>query len=84
MQQDGFPHNVAIWMGLAFAAVLSLLTAFAFGGFPQPLCLMVVEPYLRLREVPAIAAKLLTKDAARRIAVNISKLPELIRQQRAQ
>ena len=36
MQQDGFPHNVVVWMGLAFAAALSLLTAFAFGGFPLP------------------------------------------------
>jgi len=36
MQQDGLPRNVAVWMGLAFAAALSLLTAFAFGGFPLP------------------------------------------------
>ena len=36
MQQDGFPRNVAVWMGLALAAALSLLTAFAFGGFPLP------------------------------------------------
>jgi hypothetical protein len=36
MQQDGFPHNFAVWMGLAFAFALSLLTAFAFGGFALP------------------------------------------------
>jgi hypothetical protein len=34
MQRDGLPHNVAVWLGLAFAFALSLLTAFAFGGFP--------------------------------------------------
>jgi len=36
MQQDGFPHNFAVWIGLAFAAALSLLLTFAFGGFPLP------------------------------------------------
>ena len=36
MQRDGFPHNFAVWMGLAFAAALSLFAAFAFGGFPLP------------------------------------------------
>jgi hypothetical protein len=36
MRQDGFPHNLAVWLGLAFAAALSLFTAFAFGGFPVP------------------------------------------------
>ena len=36
MQQDGFPHNVAVWLGFAFAFALSLLTALAFGGFPLP------------------------------------------------
>jgi hypothetical protein len=36
MRQDGFPHNLAFWMGLALAFALSLLTALAFGGFPLP------------------------------------------------
>jgi hypothetical protein len=36
MQQDGFPHNFAVLIGLAFAFALSLLTAFAFGGFALP------------------------------------------------
>jgi hypothetical protein len=36
MPPDGFSHNLAVWMGLAFAFALSLLTAFAFGGFPVP------------------------------------------------
>lgn len=36
MHKDGFPHNVAVWMGLAVAFALSLFTAFAFGGFPLP------------------------------------------------
>ena len=34
--RDGFPHNLAVWMGFAFAFALSLFTAFAFGGFPVP------------------------------------------------
>jgi len=36
MRQDGFPHNFAVWMGFAFAAALSFLVAFAFGGLPWP------------------------------------------------
>jgi len=36
MIQDGFPHNVAIWLGLAFTFAVSLFAAFAFGGFPLP------------------------------------------------
>ncbi len=28
---DGFPHAVAVWLGLAFAVALSLLVAVAFG-----------------------------------------------------
>jgi hypothetical protein len=36
MQQDGFPHNFAVWLGLAFATALSFLVAFAFGGLPLP------------------------------------------------
>jgi hypothetical protein len=35
-KSDGFPHAVAVWLGLAFAAALSLLMAFAFGGVPWP------------------------------------------------
>ncbi len=31
---DGFPHAVAVWLGLAFAFALSLFTVFAFGGIP--------------------------------------------------
>ena len=38
-QPDGFPHAVAVWLGLAFTFALSLLTAFAFGGFPLSGCL---------------------------------------------
>jgi hypothetical protein len=34
MIKDGFSHAVAGWLGLALAAALSLLTAFAFGGLP--------------------------------------------------
>jgi hypothetical protein len=34
MKPDGFPHTVAVWLGLAFAFAFSLLTAVAFGGFP--------------------------------------------------
>ena len=33
-KSDGFPQAVAVWLGLAFAAALSLFTAFAFGGLP--------------------------------------------------
>jgi hypothetical protein len=33
---DGFPRIVAVWLRLAFSFALSLLTAFAFGGFPLP------------------------------------------------
>jgi len=36
MPPEGFPRNLAVWMGLAFAFGLSLFTAFAFGGFPFP------------------------------------------------
>jgi len=36
MINDGFPHAVAVWLGMAFATGLSLLTAFAFGGLPWP------------------------------------------------
>jgi hypothetical protein len=32
MIEDGFPHNVALWLGLAFTFGVSLFTAFAFGG----------------------------------------------------
>jgi hypothetical protein len=35
-EPDGFPRAVAVWLCLAFAVALSLLTAFAFGGFPWP------------------------------------------------
>jgi hypothetical protein len=31
---DGFPHAVAVWLGVAFAMALSFLAALAFGGFP--------------------------------------------------
>jgi len=36
MIEDGFPHNVALWLGLAFTFAVLLFTAFAFGGFPLP------------------------------------------------
>ena len=36
MIEDDFPHNVALWLGLAFTFAVSLFTAFAFGGFPLP------------------------------------------------
>jgi len=36
MQQDGFPRAVAVWLGIAFAFAVSLMTAVAFGGFPLP------------------------------------------------
>lgn len=36
MTKDGFPHAVAVWLGMAFATALSLLTALAFGGLPWP------------------------------------------------
>jgi hypothetical protein len=36
MIKDGFPHAVAVWLGMAFATGLSFLVAFAFGGFPLP------------------------------------------------
>jgi len=32
MKADGFPHAVAVVLGFAFAFVLSLFAAFAFGG----------------------------------------------------
>ena len=35
-RQTDFLTTFAFWMGLAFAFALSLLTAFAFGGFPLP------------------------------------------------
>ena len=31
---DGFPHGMAIGLGLAMATALSFLVAFAFGGLP--------------------------------------------------
>jgi hypothetical protein len=34
MTKDGFPDSVAAALGMAFATALSLLTAFAFGGWP--------------------------------------------------
>jgi hypothetical protein len=36
MKSDGFPRAVAVTLGMALASALSLLTAFAFGGFPLP------------------------------------------------
>jgi hypothetical protein len=36
MQRDGFSHDVALWLGLAFTFAVSLFAAFAFGGFPLP------------------------------------------------
>ena len=36
MIKDGFPHAVAVWLGMAFATGLSFLVTFAFGGFPLP------------------------------------------------
>jgi hypothetical protein len=35
-RSEGFPHAVAVWLGLAFAFGLSLLIAYAFGGSPLP------------------------------------------------
>jgi hypothetical protein len=35
-RSEGFPHAVAVWLGLACAFGLSLLTAYAFDGFPLP------------------------------------------------
>ena len=36
MRSEGFPRPVAVALGIAVATALSLLTAFAFGGFPLP------------------------------------------------
>jgi hypothetical protein len=34
MNADGFPHAVAVALGIAFAFAVSLFAAFAFGGIP--------------------------------------------------
>ena len=34
MKADGFPHAVAVALGVAFAFAVSLFAAFAFGGIP--------------------------------------------------
>jgi hypothetical protein len=35
-KSDGFPHALALALGVAFALALSLFAAFAFGGLPLP------------------------------------------------
>jgi hypothetical protein len=35
-KSDGFSRPVAVVLGIALAFASSLLTAFAFGGFPLP------------------------------------------------
>jgi hypothetical protein len=32
-ERDGFPRGIAVWLGLAFVFVLSLLAELAFSGF---------------------------------------------------
>ena len=35
-KSDGFPHTLAVALGVACAFALSLFAAFAFGGLPLP------------------------------------------------